>query len=156
MDQNDIHVYEMDRGAQRVGRGVAIFLMTLCAIMSPIHLLGFHLFGLITKPMGPASLAFSDTFLIGLAVFLYWTSFQKAILDDEKVIVAWPFWRRELNRNEIGGWRTRQFGRYPGFSYVIVPSDRSRHDLQLPAYLHVDAYFHNWLKSLPDLRGRRH
>jgi hypothetical protein len=154
VDKNNTHTYEMDRGAQRLGRGLAAFFVGLCALMTPVHLLGSHLFGLIPKPMDGGSLVFADSFLIALATFLYWTSFQKAVLDDQKIVVDWPFWIRELKRSEIAGWRTRQFSRYPGLSYVIVPADRKKRDLRLPANLQVDGYFHDWLKTLPDLTGR--
>lgn len=32
--------------------------------------------------------------------------------------------------------------------------DRRKRDLRLAINLHVDKYFHDWLKTLPDLRSR--
>ena len=105
-------------------------------------------FRLINRPFGKGD-------LIGLAasgVWALWFLFmvhQRVILYEDAIEKTTWLSTRRVDRENILGWRGRS---YRGYTYILVPRDKSR-SLSLQPIFRWDKTFFEWKKSIPQLKN---
>jgi hypothetical protein len=140
--------YQMDATARRFSKGVAIFLFGFVVV--PI----FHLTGILEPPRSRLAVALVAFPFAALLVWMWFFVDRRVTLYENAIEVAgWPS-TRKLTREEILG---RRMGKLPlraggGSYYIIVPLDRSKRELKLPPFLHMDELFFSWMKTLPRVK----
>jgi hypothetical protein len=79
---------------------------------------------------------------------------KRVILHQDAIeVVSW-FYSRKLSFAEIRGRKTRTTGssrRAFPYGYVLVPSDKSKRRLVLPAHLHTDQFLRDWIETIPKI-----
>ncbi len=105
-------------------------------------------FGLMNRP-------FATGDLIGIAAtgmlalwFLFMVNQRVILYEDAIEKTTWLSTRR-LDRENILGWRGKS---YRGYTYILVPRDKSR-NMSLPPIFRWDKTFFEWKKSIAHLKN---
>ena len=73
----------------------------------------------------------------------------RVVLSGDRIELIQPFFRRQMLRKEIHGWRVQR-NRY-GVTLELVPQDRKADKLWIPLVFKTDDSWREWFSSLTDL-----
>ena len=140
--------YTVNLRARRAIDAISVGLITVFAALT--------IFGSV-RPNARRVAAPSGLLAIGgigvVALGASWRAHQRVTLYEDGIEVQSWFSVRQLKRSQILGSRMGKLAWQAGGSsyYIIVPSDTSTRELQLPAFLHVDNEFFSWMAAIPRL-----
>lgn len=128
----------------RTRHSANVFVVAVSALFASLTV-----FGLLPNHPHDVSIRglFLSDFVVGSFLVFIGSGFNKtAILYEDAIeVVSW-FRSRRLKFAEIRGRRTTHKQR--GYVYVLMPLDGKR-ALVLPAYLHTDQVFRDWITTIP-------
>ena len=137
-------VYRVD---ERTRQAVNFLLAAIAGLFLSLSVL--YLAGVLRHRGSLGGLLWMDLMIVGLVVLLGSGYNKRAILHQDSVEVAGWFYSRKLDFAEIRGRQTTANSRFPGYAYILLPSDTSKRKLVLPRYLHTDQVFQDWIKTVP-------
>lgn len=118
-----------------------------------VALLFLQVAGLLYSPVSLINLLAAGSIAGLLTLIMYNRNHRRVILYEDGIAVRSWFSCRKLNRRDILGRRMGRLGWQAGGGsfYIIVPVDRSRGELRLPPFLHLDRDFFDWIEEIPRL-----
>jgi hypothetical protein len=138
------HVYQINVIQARVIWGLFASIAVLVIGTNVLRLMGTS--ALITAIV----LIFAEIAGIRAAMWIAPRYGTRVLLYDDAIEVRGWFSNRKLRRDEIRGRRVVTFKR-GGYRFVMVPVDRTKGNLALPALLHTDKHFYVWMKDIPKI-----